>query len=562
VRHDQFPVVTRRRPEWQPCCPQVGRWGRKMTLPLVMTLLGQPAVSAEVDPSRCCHVSAAKPGRNAIPDTLGINEQRIILSFALGALFVIGLTAQPVRAQFQDFTPEHRLERRSVQTQSLGALRIINGQLAQPGAWPFAVLVEAHTDRGLQRCGGSLIAPTRVLTAAHCVHPVGTPSVLPSSRLRVRFGHVNLNHPSVQSRSVVQVAVHENFRWRTEEELKRYGFDVAVLTVSASIPLPTITLASAADIGRLGQPPTSATVVGWGQTQDSIVSDVLLQITLPLVDRETCRRSHPHIGPTNHVICAGFRQGGSDSCSGDSGGPLFTFPAGAASLREVVQIGIVSWGEQCALPERYGIYENVGVHEAWIRRHAPEARFSRLVQDGDEFQAVGPGEQPSLSLALLDGTAVTRGGPMRLRLISSVSGHLVLLSENRDPSTGQTELVRAIPQTGIGLIRGPVRVERGQPMELPPPDREWAAPLLPGRYTMIAYIFPTEQEAAAFADRFPPVRQIGIGAAAGRQRLHAEAAALRAVGSSDALRLQLLGFAGSANALPRIISRSLTYEVR
>jgi hypothetical protein len=380
----------------------------------------------------------------------------------------------------------------------------------------------------------------------------------------VRFGHVNLNHPSVQSRSVVQVAVHENYRGRSEKEIQRYGFDIAVLTVSAPIPLPAITLASATDMRRLGEPPTSATVVGWGQTlpQDrESVSDVLLQLTLPLVDRDTCRRAYPDIGPTNQVICAGFRQGGADACGGDSGGPLFSFPAGAASLREAVQIGIVSWGDGCALPEKYGVYENVGVHEAWIRRHAPEARFSRLVEDGDEFQAVGPGEQPSLSLVLLGGSAVTRGGPMRLRLISSVSGHLVLLSENRDPSTGQTELVRVIPQTGIGLVRGPVRVVRGQPVELPPPDREWAAPLVPGRYTITAYVFPTEQEAAAFADRFPPVRQLGIGAAASRQRLQAEAEVLRAAGSGDALRLQLLGFGGGPNAPARIISRSLTYEV-
>ena len=63
-------------------------------------------------------------------------------------------------------------------------------------------------------------------------------------------------------------------------------------------------------------------------------------------------------------ICAGFAQGGVDSCSGDSGGPLFVEQDGQRTL-----VGVVSFGDGCARPDAYGIYTNVSFFRSWIEQY-------------------------------------------------------------------------------------------------------------------------------------------------------------------------------------------------
>ncbi len=62
------------------------------------------------------------------------------------------------------------------------------------------------------------------------------------------------------------------------------------------------------------------------------------------------------------MFCAGFDEGGHDSCQGDSGGPIF-FDEGGGEWR---QVGIVSWGEGCAQPDKFGVYTNVAQFTEWI----------------------------------------------------------------------------------------------------------------------------------------------------------------------------------------------------
>lgn len=89
-------------------------------------------------------------------------------------------------------------------------------------------------------------------------------------------------------------------------------------------------------------------------------SPVLMKVSLPIVDRETCQgrymRSHVI---TDRMICAGdLLRGGKDSCQGDSGGPL---------TADGVLYGIVSWGYGCAQPDYPGVYTNVADLRWWIK---------------------------------------------------------------------------------------------------------------------------------------------------------------------------------------------------
>lgn len=103
----------------------------------------------------------------------------------------------------------------------------------------------------------------------------------------------------------------------------------------------------------------TATVMGWGATTNQSGTNRLREVNVPLATQSACERSYPgQIYP--EMLCAGYTQGGKDSCQGDSGGPLIM-----ANSR--VQVGIVSWGDGCGVPGKFGVYANVAVLSDWIQ---------------------------------------------------------------------------------------------------------------------------------------------------------------------------------------------------
>ena len=90
-------------------------------------------------------------------------------------------------------------------------------------------------------------------------------------------------------------------------------------------------------------------------------TNALQKVTVPIVSREECNTLYSG-RITDGMICAGFDEGGKDSCQGDSGGPL-TDPSGAL-------IGIVSWGQGCALPDYPGVYTHVANYVDFINSNA------------------------------------------------------------------------------------------------------------------------------------------------------------------------------------------------
>jgi len=215
------------------------------------------------------------------------------------------------------------------------------------GEWPWAAafLVDFFGDgKPFLLCGGSLVAPDWVLTAAHCDLDLSAIVLVGESNLYTSFG---------SAVGVNMVCPHENFDVTTKD------FDLALVklrTPVAKTPLP-LQETSPAD-----QPPTSATVIGWGALSVSgdWVPDLMVA-KLPLVPDTECSAAYPgQITP--NMLCAGDETG-PGACRGDSGGPLMV--GEAAGLRWY-QLGVTSHGEDCSTPQNFGVYTRVSQLRQWI----------------------------------------------------------------------------------------------------------------------------------------------------------------------------------------------------
>lgn len=107
-------------------------------------------------------------------------------------------------------------------------------------------------------------------------------------------------------------------------------------------------------------------IAGWGHTSyDGVLEDNLQEVTVELVSLNRCNSQKSYNGTVHdRALCAGYDEGGRDACQYDSGGPLSCKKPGTNTW---YLIGLVSWGDECALPYKYGVYSNVTVLTPWIR---------------------------------------------------------------------------------------------------------------------------------------------------------------------------------------------------
>ncbi len=218
---------------------------------------------------------------------------------------------------------------------------IVGGSPATTSQYPWVVsiqndLIGGGTDGHL--CGGTLVASTKVVTAAHCV--VGIQPAL----THVVAGRTDLRTTDGVEANVLTIVRHPLYN----EALNSY--DVAVITLDRAITYQTLPWATAAD-SDIYAAGTMAKILGWGLVkEDGDASPTLLQADVPTTSDAYCSTAYGVSYDPTTMVCAGYPQGGVDTCQGDSGGP-FVIDGKLA--------GITSWGEGCAQPRKPGVYTRV-----------------------------------------------------------------------------------------------------------------------------------------------------------------------------------------------------------
>jgi secreted trypsin-like serine protease len=420
--------------------------------------------------------------------------------YRAGLVFMAGLimikpapaTAQPIPDALQELKPSI-------------ALRIIGGVPAQDEAWPWHVLiviplVMADGKKVAGMCGGSIIGPRWVLTAAHCfrnwqldggrsievterrgtAHKAGAPGAA-----------LGLDdNDRATAHRVAKPILHPQYSAASREN------DIALLHLDEPARSDAVPILLATN-HSLESPPTRTIVTGWGRTREirpvgggfvdaitqmrvrpqDVVPDRLMEVELPLVATESCSVSHQAAGYVidGRNLCAGYPEGGKDTCQGDSGGAMVV----RTSRSRWLQIGVVDWGVGCAHKNSPGVYTRVSVFAEWIKStigHDLAVTPEEEAQQGEEKPEAPPSEPrpgpgfdnaAGVAIAFDKGDDVKVGDLVSYRVTARKTGYLAIFDATPDGKLTQVFPNARSLASPTGTKPEAYRIEPSRPLIVP-----------------------------------------------------------------------------------------------
>ncbi|CAM9383880.1 unnamed protein product [Lampetra planeri] len=309
----------------------------------------------------CANDSWEELARNTCLSTgyPGLNGSALVAAAGYGPYVSLFINSSSVGAVIRCYTEEDlcfcpvvlacgRRRRRLVPES-----RVVQGSDAAPGAWPWMVDLRS---KGQHLCGASLLSRDWLLTAAHCVRGHEAVDLTAAFGLR---SQLNFSSSAVEQRLVAQVHGHRDYNHYSKDN------DIALLRLASPVNYTDEIQPVCLPEGREQFfPGTLCYVAGWGLINNAGASpDVLQEAGVPLVSHTKCQDDwRNRFDISDNMVCAGFAEGGSDTCGGDSGGPLMCEEQGHWHL-----VGISSFGDyQCGLPNRPGVYTDVLRYQHWI----------------------------------------------------------------------------------------------------------------------------------------------------------------------------------------------------
>ncbi|KAM6921478.1 LOW QUALITY PROTEIN: transmembrane protease serine 9 [Xenentodon cancila] len=237
---------------------------------------------------------------------------------------------------------------------ALGSHKIVGGVTARRGEWPWIGSLQYER---LHRCGATLIHNKWLLTAAHCFKSNPSPS-----NWAVSLGSVLRSGVGALVIPLQRVIIHPAFNGTNMD------YDVALVELAApaivSYTIQSVCLPSPAHHFLKS---AECYIAGWGSVREGgSLTNLLQKAAVSIIDQEHCQQSYGNT-LTPNMMCAGFMEGGTDTCLGDSGGPL--------ACRHVsgqwFVAGVTSWGNGCGRSGFPGVYIRVTSVRQWISSYLP-----------------------------------------------------------------------------------------------------------------------------------------------------------------------------------------------
>ena len=268
------------------------------------------------------------------------------------------------------------------------APRVVGGHQSAPGAYPFFATLVDHSTADAQAgffCGGSVVGPSLVLTAAHCVDGTSPRDI------DVIVGRSTL---SGTTGARIQAAGWAQAPGANVDKLFN---DFALIKLSHAVPAGVTTIAPMTDAGSpLLADGAAVRVIGHGALHDysdgttgQYFPDELFEADLSIVSNSDCNAAYGFAFSAAVQFCAGSPPDyAADACQGDSGGPLLVDDAGTFKLA-----GVVSGGDGCAKKPFPGTYARATAFTSFITNTNPTlapfpAAAPSIVGDGTSGQAL------------------------------------------------------------------------------------------------------------------------------------------------------------------------------